>query len=240
MKHDKKEVPSEVNEQEYRNFERQLKYMEAEYSQYKERVDQISDPQYTTELKERIVTLTHKMKKLEKRKKRMETNQKKKDKDIIKKVEIEPELSQNVVLLTSEVSALDQKLKELDMKLGKNANSLQEQSAKLTAAKEHWKKVSEEATGLSIETGLSKEENKSGKKTPYEEAAAKKAALEKTVNLLKTRYTVTLGEYTQKKIQLQNQVTNMAENIQRKNEYFFAQCIQLVFGQRGRKNLLSQ
>jgi len=199
--------------------------MEAEYNQYNERIAQISNPQYAAELKERIFALNQKVKKLEKSKHKMEVNQQKKDKVIIKKVENEPEISQALAELKNEVHNSDVKIKENDQKIDKNANSLQDQNAKMGVLKEQWKKLSDEATSLGIDPNKINE--KEGSKTEkidensYEGKLAKKLALEKTLNLLKTRYTVNLGDYTQKKIQLQEKVTKMAENIQEKNEYFF-------------------
>ncbi len=216
--------------EEFKNLERQLQFTEAEYNQYKERIDQISSPQYTAELKERIVTLTHKIKKLEKSTKKMETNQKKKDKAILKKEEIEPELSHDVTVLSAEAANLDQKLKEIDAKIEKQAGSLQEQSAKLATIKDQWRKIADEATSVGIDpfsavASATSGSSKRGVAGTYDEFVGKKVALEKTVNLVKTRYTVTLGEYTQKKMGLQAQVTSMAESVQKKNEYDFFFCI---------------
>ncbi len=201
-------------------MQRQLDYLVAEYTQHKERMEQIGDPQYIADLKERLVSLTLKMKKLEKSKKHMEVAQKKKDKAILLKEEAEPETSQAVVELTAEMATLEQKAKEVDTKMAKQAAAIQDQYTKLCEGKQQWKTLAEEASGMSLDPALAtnKESTKSGALARCDEAQAKKLALEKSIQLLKTRYAVNLGDYTQKKVQLQNQVNSMAETVLKKNE----------------------
>ena len=230
-KQEKKTIAGEVKAQEFQNMEKQLQHMESEYNQYKERFERISTPQYLTDLKERVVAVNLKIKKLEKSKKKMEVNQKKKDKTITKKEEAEPEISQAVNALTNEINALDQRTKEDEAKISKSASTLQDQSAKLNEAKEMWKKLSDEAVPLSIDpNSLTSREEVKGTNKKYAELDAKKVGLEKTLQLVKTRCAVGLGEYTQKKVQLQSQVTVMADSIQKKNEYLQDSLRYLVCG----------
>lgn len=213
-----------MEEQELANFEKQLQFIEAEHHKYKERIDQVSNPQYLQELKERIVTLNHKEKRLEKRRKSMETAQKKKDTAIIKKEEEEPEITQAVNALTKESVSLDDKLNECEAKIQKYVLAIQDQTAKLNEAQLHIKKLSDEGSALSINVkdvlDHEKDHKPASKHTDkFTELELKKTGLEKTLTLLKTRYSVTLGEYNQKKHQLQNEVNELSLNLHKKNEY---------------------
>jgi len=110
------------------------------------------------------------------------------------------------------------KVKEVDLLMEKNGKSLTEMNTKMGELKGELKKLTDQATELSIDPngksgGIKEVEEK------FEVMAPKKEGLTKTLNLLKTRYNMTLGEYNQKNQKLQQELDEVAESVQAKNVY---------------------
>ncbi len=207
---------AELAEQELRNLEKQVQAAEAEYVKQKARIEQISDPQYLAELKEKIVTLTHKSKKLEKNRRHLESVRKLQDRAAL--AETEPDLLP-ASGLSNELSALDDRMKEWDGKISRQAQTLQEQSAKLADVRAGWKHVSDDAIMQGVDPNDRADGKARQKADPVSDLEAQRVAIEKTLNLLRTRHTVTSAEYAQKKAALQAQVNGVAVSVREKIEY---------------------
>ena len=200
------------------SLENHLLEVEAEFKSCSERVELLSNPQYVPDLKQRILGLDVKIKKLGKNKKIMELSQKKTDDRFKKAEDEEPELSLESTGLKKMVSTHLNKVKEVDLLMEKNGKSLTEMNTKMGELKGELKKLTDQATELSIDPngksgGIKEVEEK------FEVMAPKKEGLTKTLNLLKTRYNMTLGEYNQKTQKLQQELDEVAESVQAKNVY---------------------
>ncbi len=216
----------EVRVQEIKNSEKMLANLEMEYERMARRIEQISDPQYLLDLKERIISMDHRIKKAEKNKKTLETEQVRREKIIDKVIEDgEPELLQDINHLKTEAAIFEKKLREIDEVLERKSTSLSDLSTRLEALRGEWKKLSEAADkeGIKSDTvgGTARTHELAVK---YKTLLATKEGLVKTLNLVKTRYAVTLGDYVQKKGAMQKQVSAIAVSLQSKNEYPFFVC----------------
>ena len=204
-------------------MQRALSNSEVEYQQLSFRIEQVSDPQYTEDLKERIVSLAHRIKKVDKNKKSLEIDQLQRGKALTRVAEAgESEMVVQLNDLKNSYSVLDNKVKETDSELEKNASLLQDKSTKLAEAKSLWKRIAEEATGyeLSPEAVLNNlQQAAEARQEKYAQLKGKIVMLDKNVTSLKTKYAVNMHEYQQKISTLQTQVTQRAELLQKKNEY---------------------
>jgi len=210
---------------ELQNAEKQLNNAETEYQKVSTRLTQISDPQYATELKERIIALSHRIKKAGKSKKSMEIEQLLREKRMEKTIEDgQSEFLSEINQIKSEESIIEKKHLDIDAEISKNTENLSEQNKKLAEVKEKFLKMCEEAKKYGIDPDLlgelSKEEKEKLEKN--EELFKKKDYLNKEINLIKTRSSVTLGDYIQKKTNLQKQLTVISKNLIEKNEYFYS------------------
>ena len=174
------------------------------------------------ELKERILALEHRIKKMEKGKKSMEVQQLHREKEMGKVIEDgESEYAQQITRIKAEYTIIDKKTKEVDDALERKSTTLHESNKRMATLKEDLKKHTDEATGqginLDLDPALSAQAK--GVSARFAELEAKKAAILKTVNLIKTRHSVTLGEYVAKKTAMQKQVSTIAESLQTRNEY---------------------
>ncbi len=223
---------SDVNLQEIRNAEKQLQVAEVEYERLSARLDQVGEPQYVLDLKERIVALNHRIKKMAKNKKTLEVEQIHREKRIGKVIDVgEPEQLQEINQLRTESVVIDKRTRELDENLCHRATALEDHSVRLDAGRGVWKRLCAEAEAAGIKLGAQREDQKmteAGEKTKTLEAA--RNGLRKAINLLKTRYNVTLGEYTQKKASAQKQLAALAESLQAKNEYSIERKIRVDCG----------
>jgi len=208
---------ADVNLQEIKNAEKQLQTSEMESQKLTHRFEQVSDPQYLLDLKERIVALNHRIKKMGKNKKNLEVEQGLREKKMGKVIDDgEPEMLQEINQIKTERAMTEKKMKEVDDTLEKRSSALHDHATRLENAKNEWKKMTEEGTkqGVRIEAVSVDKDPTSA----HGVLQANKAGLVKTINLLKTRYNVTLGEYAQKKTAMQKQISAVAESLQAKNE----------------------
>jgi len=213
------EIPplTEVTEKDLRSISQQIILAETEYTKLKERVEQVQDPKYLADLKERVVSLSLKLKKMEKGNKKIEVNNWKKDNsDDLESLKQETAMGQDLQFIES-------KIKEQENKIFKQAETLKEQTCKLLDMRMAWKNVSEEgrAAGLEINDTIGLIQRGPKEEIKFSDSEIKRQSLEKTLNLLKTRYNVAAGEYAQKKMQLQAQINSVSEILQKKSEYFF-------------------
>eukprot|EP01022_Parablepharisma_sp_SALTPOND_P007871 TRINITY_DN1336_c0_g1_i1.p9 TRINITY_DN1336_c0_g1~~TRINITY_DN1336_c0_g1_i1.p9 ORF type:complete len:208 (+),score=35.84 TRINITY_DN1336_c0_g1_i1:2173-2796(+) len=199
------------------DLQNKLTEVEAEYNKDVKRIEMVSDPAYSTDLKQRILSLDLKIKKWEKHKKSMELSQKKNEHLINKAETEEPEISQELSTFKKSLAATNGKLQGIDSTLDKHAKTLADLGEKIAEMKDKSQKLSNEAVALGINVGGAK--SPASKK--YEELTARKEPLAKTVNLLKTRYTMTLGEYNQKTGKLQQKVNEISELLKQKYEQVY-------------------
>ncbi len=213
---------ADVDMREFQNAEKQLQNAEVEYQRLAQRLEQVSNPEYMHDLKERLLALDVRIRKTEKSKKSMEVAQIHREKQIEQVIEDgEPQRLQEINQLRTEYAIAEKKTKELDEVLEKRAETLHDQNAHMTSTKETWKNLAEEATvyGISVEVDVAKTQREKGVAGRVAELQARKAALVKTINLVRTRHSVTLGDYMQKKTAMQKQLTEIAATFQAKNEY---------------------
>lgn len=168
------------------------------------------------------MTLDLRIKAISKKKKNIETTQHKRDIKITKAIEEEePGLLHLISSGKKDKGIIDDKAKDTDEQLEKQKIALEKYETKISEANETWKKLSEEAQLLEIDiSGIEGNTKKSsGEDKKYLDLETKKKSIESSLNLLKSRYTVTLGEYSQKKVHLQTEVEKMGESMKKKNEY---------------------
>jgi chromosome segregation ATPase len=194
-------------------LERKVAEVETEYQTYLKRVEVVSDPQYITILKQRILAIDVRIKKWEKHKKNMEYSQKKNEDLICRSETEEPEVLHELAELKKSLYPVTAKLAETDASLEKHAKTLSELGGKLAETKEKYYKMAA-GSGISLGTEQISEISKR-----YEEIQTKKQGLEKTLNLIKTRHSVAGGEYAQKVGKLQQKLNEVAETVQGKREY---------------------
>jgi len=212
----------EVNAQEARNLEKMLNNLENEHKKVSGRLEEISNPQYLVDLKERIIALDLKIKKAGKNKKNLEVEQLLREKKIDKVIDVgEPEYAQEIGHIKTESNILDKKIRELDEALNRNSSTIEEIKQKTEEVKNQYKKLQETAEKEGINENINATAKTHDLDVKYRALQSAKESLTKTINLLKTRYTVTLGDYIQKKGNLQKNVSTAAVNVQSKNEYFF-------------------
>ena len=208
----------EVRLQEVKNAEKQLSILEIEYDRVSKRTEQLSNPQYLLDLKERLISLEHRIKKTGKNKKTLETEQVKREKIIDKVIEEgEPERLQEINHLKTEAAMFEKKLKEINEVLEKNGNSLTDMSQRMENAKSELKKLTDTADkqGVREPTETAKTHDL---EVRYKNLFFMKENLMKGINLLKTRFHVTMGDYSQKKVNIQKQISSIAVTLHTKNE----------------------
>jgi chromosome segregation ATPase len=196
--------------------EARLADVEAEYNSCKARLDMVADPAYLPDLKQRLLSLDLKIKKITKHRKTIETAQKKNDKKLMKVDEEEPELSQELNSLKKELAITEKKLHEQEATTAKQETTLQELETKAAEAKTSLDKITGEAGELAIDTKAKKPGTGNIK---FEELEGKCKGLEKTLILYQKRSTMSSREYSQHKAERQIELDAIAAQLQAKNEY---------------------
>ena len=211
----------EVNLQEISNAQKQLQSSETEYIKLDNRVTQVSEPQYVIDLKERLIALDEKIRRMGKNKKQMELSQLHREKKINHVMQSgEPEMFRDIQKHKFETTVAEQKLQEVDTGLEKGSSMIQEYTKRLGETNSLYRKLESEAVALDIQVGSI---NKTKEKpTATGEMCRRlqlvKDSIAKEINLIKTRYSVTLADFSTKKLGLQKKVGEVAEKIQKKNE----------------------
>lgn len=214
-------VRRDLDQKEIDNAHKQLMNSENEYAKLAERIDQLSNPTYMTELKERIIAYNEKIKKMGKTKKKMEVAQIHREKAINKVIETgEPELLQQINGIKSESSICGKKLAEVDTSVEKRAEALTSSNQKLAELTGLLKAAEDEAAKLGIDPSAAYQPSNelSSNDIKFKSFEEKKNGVIQEINLIKTRLNVALGDYSQKKSKLQKALTTLAEQTQKKNE----------------------
>lgn len=214
----------EINIQELKNAEKQLYTVESEYERINARFGQVTDPQYVLDIKERILSYSEKIKKLEKHRKKMETDQFHREKQMKKVIDTgELEIAQHINAAKTDRLIVEGKLQEAENTISNGTSSLQNQEKKLEDLKALYQKQLKECETNKIDIKKLLGENKSNntqKENDEKKLSQKKQSLIKEISLLKTRYNFTIGDFTQKRLTLQKQIEKTYEGIQKKDEYF--------------------
>lgn len=217
------EPREEVYSKEIKNAEKQLQNAEFEYQVMATRMEQISQPQYMEELKEKNITLTHRIKRMERSKKSMEVQQSHREKKMGKVIDVgESDIMQEIHRITAEIGNINKQITEADDILERRSKALHDHTSRLENAKSEWQKVENDAHSQGVELNV---QLKKTNKEKFLELEEKKAALLKQVNLLKSRNTYSLSDYMQKKNSLQKMLTGTAQALQSKNEYLYIHAI---------------
>ncbi len=196
-------------------LERQLAELQAEYDSLSERLSAISGSEYAGDLRQRVLALDLRIKKMEKHRKGMELTQRK-NASLIQHAENtlpEAELAGEKKLLVLDSA----RLKEMDAEIDRQSGSMGEFATVLDKTRSLHLRLSAEAKTLGIEVVPNpKSVALCAKIKGLEE---KKAALGKTVALVKTRHHMALGDYCERTARLQLEARRVAAELQRKSEY---------------------
>ena len=212
----------ELNEKELKNAEKQVAYAEAEFQKLTERVEQVSNPQYVIELKERLIAFDDRIRKMGKNKKKLEVAQIHREKKMHKVIEIgEPEMCQEIQKTKTEYTTMDKKAIDQDASLEKGAEMLKEYNKKMSELTSQFKKLETEATSLGMDVaaivqGREKVDPLQEKHKTLEQAHS---VLTKDINLIRTRHNVSFADFSKNKSRLHEKLSEVATKIQKKNEY---------------------
>lgn len=211
----------EVEMKQLDNRGKMLANAEDEYMRVTERISQVSDPQYLVDLKEKIISLEHRIKKAEKVKKTLETEQLKRERKIDKVLEAgEAQMAREVSQLKSESVVFTKKLRDIDVILERTDSAEPGLQAKVERLRRSWKELLEVAEKENVSLGLM--EGNKGKRSgaSKKEFKAKQDSLKKMINSMKKKYTVAMSDYTQKKSAIQKEITSITEAFNKVNKYF--------------------
>ncbi len=214
---------AEVDIKELENAEKQLAFSENEYATLSTRLEKVSNPQYTFELKERTLALDERIKHLGKGQKKMEVAQLHREKRIHQVVAVgEPETLQDIQHAKSEYTTAEGRIQDLEAGLERGAGMIQDYNKKMGELSALFRKLEAEAVELGIDPTVI---SRKGKTNPLEERMKQleqtKAYLLKDTNLIKTRHHVSLFDFVSGKAVLQKRLSDVAEKIQKKNEYSY-------------------
>ncbi len=183
------------------------------------RLQQVADPQYLIDLKERVLACSERMKKIDKSKKSLMVQQMQREKTLSRELEKdEAEQWAEVTTMQSQFAALETKAKELNALIQTRAQSLQDKAVRLVNAKCEWKTLQDDAKTFSIPTIMSLTGAGSALQLKHDELRRKKSELVKNGELIAGRNKVSLHNSVDKVAQLKQQIGNLAERLQRKNE----------------------
>ncbi len=211
----------EVDLKEIENAEKQLESAQTEYQRLNARMEQVSNPQYILELKERILAMDGRMKRLGKNQKRLEVDQFHREKKINRVIEVgESEMFQDIQKAKTEYTIAETRILELDGTLERGAETVQDHSKKMSELSALMKKLVAEATELGLDPAVAMRQR--DRVNPTEERFHRlqqaKDGLVKETTLIRTRHHVSLSDFLRKKSTLQKQLSVVAEKVQAKNE----------------------
>jgi len=221
-----KKLPKITNEQrdlyysqEVKNAEKQLQNAETEFQAMSLRLQQITQPQYSEELKERNIALSHRIKKMERSKKTLEVEQSHREKKIGKVIDAgEPELLQEINRIRADITNTEKQIREVDAILERRSKALHDHQTRQDNANTEWQKIATDATtiGFDAKNPPVPEMTKNEKFKLLDE---KRSALLKELNLLKSRNNYTLSDYMQRKMKFEKELTQLAQEMQGKTQY---------------------
>lgn len=200
-------------------LEKKLFDIEEEYNMYGKKVEMATNPDYIKELRERILSMDLKIKKWEKSRKSIELKQKRNESKITKNEFEEPDVSLELAQMKTELNNYGLKIAETDKIIEKNAQTMGNINVKYEETKEKHQKEIEEAKFVGLDLSGINEMNQNVILKKYRDVKVEKDNIIKTINLLKTRYNMTLQDYQQKITKSQQKVEDIAILIQSKNEY---------------------
>eukprot|EP01022_Parablepharisma_sp_SALTPOND_P000801 TRINITY_DN105069_c3_g1_i1.p2 TRINITY_DN105069_c3_g1~~TRINITY_DN105069_c3_g1_i1.p2 ORF type:complete len:286 (+),score=56.68 TRINITY_DN105069_c3_g1_i1:424-1281(+) len=211
-------VPSPVTVE---SLKKVLNSVEIEHQQLVNRINQVSDPEYETELKEKLIVLEQRIKKTDKSRKNLEIDQMHRSKALNRVADAgECEMFAEINNVKKDLTIVDKKMAEVGEEIEKNAGTLQEKHAKMLEAKTTYKRLIGEANGLGIVDNDTNVQGDSKKiEEIYKKLSERKWTLKKNVNALKAKENVDLHDYAKKVDTLETQLTKLAVKLQTKNEY---------------------
>lgn len=186
-------------------------------------MDIISDPQYVINIKDRIAALDLKIHKAGKNKKKLEVAQFQREKQMNQVIENgEPELLRDIQKEKLELTLTEKKVAEQDSAIEKNSEMLQEYQKKQTELITNFKKLETDSKTLGIDANIINKPKGwvDPISTKYAKFVQRKENLIKEINLIKTRHNVTFADSGVERQKKQKKVSELAEKIQKKNEYF--------------------
>ena len=209
---------TDIEAKELKNSQIELSYMENEYMKFIKRLEEVSDPSFFDNLKERIICLDEKIKKLKKGKKILEIDQLQREKRMDKVIEIgESDILAEIKKLKNDLTVICHKTLEVDKRLYKNNENIKELETKKQEFKKTLKKLGVESKAHGIDMSKKGSSNEILNKCKLLEQ--QKKSLYKATILIRTRHNVSVSDFNKESNKLNSQIANMSEKIQKKNEY---------------------
>lgn len=202
----------------YKNTEKHLKILENEYQNLTEKLKKFDNPEYSLELKQIIVALNEKIRKLEKNRKKMTQSQLKKEKEIkIVAIAGETMATKELQIMKNSIVYFERKLVEAGKYLDEQKGKIQTQEKRLQElSSEYTSKHLVEAKKLGIAALMG---NKVEEKSIYKKLIEKKDIFKKKLQLYQSRYKVTQKDYIQKIQVLEKQLLEVTTSVYRKAQY---------------------
>ncbi len=195
--------------EETKNAEKQLAAAENEFQQLRSRLEQVSDPLYVNELKEHMLALAQRIRRADRNRRALTLEQLQRGKELNRAAE-----PARASVEKEELDSVHTKVQGLEAVLQKNAVVMQEKTARLGQEKARWHKLDEEARGMGI-----LESEKEGPEANYDRLMTIKTMIEKGINSIRTKRTVSAHDYAGEISELQTRLTGLTEMLHQKNEY---------------------
>jgi len=196
----------------FENLQKNLEQTEQEFNQIKARIEQISDPNYVPQLKEKLLVLDQRIKKIDKNRKILEKEQISLGKKLSEN-QTEYEIVSEINEFSTNIEITDKKLIEINQNIDKDAKILLDKNLKIAEQKLNLRKITDDANLLKIP--LNSNENSD---SILSELIEKKNFLAKSIFSIKSKYSVDFNDYKQKIIKKQNEIQKIAQKLLKKNQ----------------------
>eukprot|EP00826_Nyctotherus_ovalis_P032490 TRINITY_DN2618_c0_g2_i14.p2 TRINITY_DN2618_c0_g2~~TRINITY_DN2618_c0_g2_i14.p2 ORF type:complete len:251 (+),score=69.55 TRINITY_DN2618_c0_g2_i14:352-1104(+) len=183
-------------------------------------MEALADPQYAMQLKERILALEEKIKKGHRMKKSLEVAQLHREKLINQVIEVgESAVLMDIRKAKTDLAVYHNKLGEAEGAFNRNEDVIEEFRKKQVRLEAELKELKSNAKDMGI--NLSKPKKRTnGNLKKYKKLEQRMEGLSKELNLVRTRYNLTVSEFASEKNKLHKRMARVNEEIQKKNEYF--------------------
>lgn len=211
---------AEVDMKELENSKVQLSCAETEYLVCSRRMEVLADPQHVLQLKERIVALDEKIRKGLKAKKSLEVAQLHREKQMHQVIEVgESAMLMDIRKAKTDLAVYHNKLGEAETAFNRNEDVIEEFRKKQVKLEADLKELKHNARDMGIKLSKPKKRTNDSLKK-YKRLEQRMESLSKEVNLVRTRYNLTVSEFASEKNKLHKKMAHVNEEIQKKNEYF--------------------
>ena len=204
---------SEVDINRLKNARQELTYMENEYIKWLKRHEEVSDCQYVNDLKERIIVIDDRVKRMKKGKKLLEVERLHRENRMNKIIEIgKSDILVDMNKIKNDITVYQTKNTNLDQALERKENLIQRLRTKI-------EKLNITFNCLKTEISTYKKSIQTPSNLRYYSTLKQRTlVLTKEINLIQTRNNIAYKDLANERLRLEKQIAEIENKIDQKNK----------------------